>query len=218
MTRQIGIICIVAPSLILSACAPWTIRPLDADDAAAGSSTGVSPARYVDSIWTSKLLPEVLNSAVDARTLLDALAKSPGDALARYARGEPNGPAYFQVKGEGVVTSVDTHSRVGVALIDLPPLDHKPDVSIQIGPVLRGTALRDATGLVRFTDFVNQLQYADVANEINNRVLKTVLASLNLATLKGKKVAFAGAVAADAKAEHPLREIMPVRLEVEGAP
>ena len=36
--------------------------------------------------------------------------------------------------------------------------------AIQIGPVLRGTALRDALEFVRFTDFVNQFEFAGVAN------------------------------------------------------
>jgi predicted lipoprotein len=175
------------------------------------------PARYVDAMWDSKLVPTILNSAVDARTLLDALKTSPADALSRYGHGAANGPAYFQVKGEGLVMSVDMHSRVGVALVDIPPLDHQPDVSIQIGPVLRGTALRDATGLVRFSDFVNQLQFADVANELNDRALKTVLSTVDPAGLKGKTVSFAGAVAADPSAAPPLREVTPVRLTVEAA-
>lgn len=215
MTRRDCIFGVAAASLISSACSPWTIRPLDADDPAATSSATVSPARYVDGMWDSKLLPAILSSAVDARTLLDALGKSPADAVSRYGHREANGPAYFQVKGRGVVTSIDRHSRVGLALVDIPPLDHQPEVSIQIGPVLRGTALRDATGLIRFTDFVNQLQFADVANELNDRVLKTVLSAVDPAALKGKTVSFAGVAAADPNAAPPLREVTPILLRLE---
>jgi predicted lipoprotein len=150
---------------------------------------------------------------VDARTLLDALAKSPADALTRYGHREANGPTYFLVTGDGVATKVDTQSRVGLALIDVAPYDGKPDLSIQIGPVLRGASLRDATGVIRFTDFVNQLQFADVANELNDRVLKTVLSGVDPATLEGKKVSFAGTAAADST----IRELTPVRLTVEEA-
>jgi predicted lipoprotein len=104
--------------------------------------------------------------------------------------------------------------------VDVAPYDGRADISIQIGPVLRGTALRDATGIVRFTDFVNQLQFADVANELNSRVLKTVLAPLDATKLKGRVVAFAGALAApEGKAEpslhEALREFLPIRLTVE---
>ena len=94
--------------------------------------------------------------------------------------------------------------------------DGRADISIQIGPVLRGAALRDATGIVRFTDFVNQLQFADVGNELNGRVLKTVLAPLDATKLRGRVVAFAGALAApEGTAEPPLRELLPIRLTIE---
>jgi predicted lipoprotein len=77
--------------------------------------------------------------------------------------------------------------------------------------------LRDATGIVRFTDFVNQLQFADVGNELNERVLKTVLAPLDKAWLKRRMVTFAGTLAAESNAQPPLRELVPVKLLVEDA-
>ncbi|MBS1857463.1 MAG: DUF2291 domain-containing protein [Acidobacteria bacterium] len=187
-------------------CAPWTVRPIDSGDHAPPTA-----AAYVDSIWAAKLVPAVRNGAVDARALLDAMAASPSAARTRYAHCE-SGDCYFLVKGEGRVLSVDTRSRVGLALVDVAPFDRRPDVSIQIGPVLRGNSLRDATGLVRFTDFVNQLQFADAGNEINDRVLKTVLAPVNAAALRGREIAFAGAVAAREQGLPPLAELVPVEL------
>ena len=35
---------------------------------------------------------------------------------------------------------------------------------MQVGPAINGTALRDATGLVNFNDFVNQVEYANAAH------------------------------------------------------
>ena len=205
----------LALALALGSCVPWTVRPIDGETEASAGPAAANPSAYVDSIWAAKLMPGVLNAAVDARTLLDALAASPVEAQARYGHREANGPVYFVVKGQGVVTGVDTRSRSGLALVDVAPFDQRPDLSIQIGPVLRGTSLRDATGIVRFTDFVNQLQFADVGNELNDRVLKTVLASLDKAKLKGRAVTFAGTLAAEGKAEPPLRELIPVKLALE---
>jgi predicted lipoprotein len=111
---------------------------------------------------------------------------------------------------------VDIRSRNGLALVDIEPRDQWPDVSIQIGPVVRGTSLRDATGIVGFTDFVNQIQFADAGNELNDRVLKTVLAPVDKSKLKGQVVSFAGTLAAEVKAEPPLRELVPVVLAVKG--
>jgi predicted lipoprotein len=193
----------------MNACVPWTVRPIDSEkQEASGSTITQTPAAYVDSIWASKLLPSILKSAVDARVLLDA--KTPAGHCATGAK------CYFVVKGQGVVTSVDTHSRVGLALIDIPPYDERPDLSIQIGPVLRGTSLRDATGIIRFTDFTNQLQFADVGNELNNRVLKTVLGPIDRDHLLGNRISFVGTLQAQDKGKPRLRELVPLTLTVEG--
>ena len=58
---------------------------------------------------------------------------------------------------------------------------------IQVGPVLRGTALRDALGFIRFTDFANQFDFAGVANALNDRVLATVLGPLDVEALAGQR-------------------------------
>jgi predicted lipoprotein len=216
MTRTARIVATLALLVGLASCVPWTVRPIGSEkEPASGSAAAKTPAADVDSIWTSRLLPTVTSSAVDARVLLDALAASRSDAQARYGRREANGPCYFVVKGEGVVSAVDTRSRVGLALVDIAPFDKRPDVSIQIGPVIRGTSLRDATGIVRFTDFANQLQFADAGNELNSRVLKTVLAPLDKEKLKGRRVSFAGALISEEDADPPLRELVPVALAVE---
>ena len=213
MTRPLAISAIVVLAVACTSC--WTVRPIESRDGASETAATLSPAAYVNALWSSKLLPAVENSAVDARTFLDAFAKSPTEALALWGRHDANGPVYLAVKGTGRVISVDTHSKVGLALVDVAPFDGKPDVTIQVGPVLRGTSLRDATGLVRFSDFVNQLQFADVGNELNNRVLKTVLAPLDLAALAGKSISFAGTASGDVNAAPPVRELAPVRLMVE---
>jgi len=205
-----------ALSLVLCGCVPWTVRPIENGESAESSGHAtLVPSRYVDSIWDSKLVPTVLNSAVDARTLLDSMSSSVEQARNRYGHRDASGPWYFMVKGEGRVISIDTRSRVGLAFVDVAPFDRQADLSLQIGPVLRGTSLRDAPGIVHFTDFVNQLQFADVANELNDRALKLVLAPIESAKLKGRLVSFAGAARAEDGAQPPIRELVPVRLAVE---
>jgi predicted lipoprotein len=205
----------VALSCALYSCVPWTVRPIDAGEDVSKTAATLSPAAYVNSLWSSQFLNTIEKSAVDARTFLDAYAKSPADALARWGRRDANGPVYLTVKGEGRVVSIDTQSKVGLALLDVAPFDGKPDVTVQIGPVLRGTSLRDATGLLRFTDFVNQLQFADVANELNDRVSKTILSPIPLASLSDKSVAFAGTAVGEVNAAPPVRELIPVRLTIQ---
>ena len=62
-----------------------------------------------------------------------------------------------------------------------------------IGPVILGTAVRDAAGFIEFSDFANQLQYADVAIELNRRVVAEVLGGVDLGGLEGKTIEFGGA-------------------------
>ena len=194
--------------LMASGCVPWTVRPIEEPT----TRKELTPAAYVESIWSSKLLPRVMESAVDARVLLDALGPSADEATKRYGRREGGGPWYFTVKGSGRVVNVDTRSRTGLMLVDVAPFDGRAEVSIQIGPVLRGTSLRDATGIVQFTDFVNQLQFADVANELNARVMQAL--PVGVTDGRGRAVTFAG-TAAGATEAPLIRELVPVRLEME---
>jgi len=215
MNRSMAVSAILVLAAAHVSCVPWTVRPIDSADSAAVSKPAMTAGAYVDSLWSARLLPSIENAAVDARVFLDAYAKSPVEAWTRWGRRDAGGPLYLSVKGEGRVLALDTKSKVGLAMIDVPPLDGKADVTIQIGPVMRGTSLRDATGLIRFTDFVNQLEFADVANELNDRVLKTVLASLSPSSLAGKSVSFAGTAGAQPGSAPPIRELVPVRLAIQ---
>ncbi len=192
--RAIVVSCLLASCLFVS-CVPWTVVPIDDDSQ---PSQALDPAAYVDSIWDSRLLPTVKENAVELPTVL---AQLPGPA------GQ-----YVLVKGLGRVLSLDTSSRSGRLLLDLEPYDGDADAALLVGPVILGTALRDAVGFIEFTDFVNQLQYADVANELNNHVIADVVGALDLANLPGKTIAFFGACAATTGT---LPEIVPVEVTVE---
>ncbi len=202
----------------LSACAPWTVRPIQDGDSSKGSSESAqtaSPAAYVNSIWDSKLVPVILKSAPDARALLDALAASPDAAAQKYGHREGSGEWYFTVKGTGRALKADTTSRNGLLLVDIAPFDGKADVSIQIGPVIRGSALRDATGIIRFNDFTNQIAFADANNAINDRALKSV-AGIEPKRAAGHTVEFAGAFGAGGTGGPAIRGVIPVELKDDG--
>ena len=182
------------------ACKPWTVRPIDEGrQANAPTPDRFDATAYVESIWETRVIEQARNSAAE---LLPG--RPPGQL--------PAGPSIF-VRGDGTVLRVDTRSRVGLALVDLAPGDGEADVAIQIGPVLRGTALRDALPFVRFGDFANQLAFADVANALNARVLRSVLGGLEPASLDGRRLAFTGATKVAAGADAQLLEIVPVILQ-----
>jgi predicted lipoprotein len=158
----------------------------------------------------------MLKSAVDARTLLDALRDSVDAAGAKYGHREGQGAWYFVMRGQGAVVAENSTSRVRTIDVDIAPLDGKADVVLEIGPVLRGTSVRDATGLVRFTDFSTQLQFADVGNALNDIVLKSVLNPVATQPMRGRKVEFVASFAAQAPWQPPVRDAIPVQLAVDG--
>ncbi len=191
---------------------PWTTRPIGASTGS--SSTSSDPAARIDALWSSRLLPAMTAAAVDARTLLDALAASRAEAHKRYGRFDGSGSWYVVVRGTARILSVDRQHAAGLASLDLTPFDGRPDLSLQIGPVVRGTSLRDATGLINFTDFANQLQFADAAIALNNRAMSTVVLPIAAELTAGRVVVFVGAAGGDPDSEPALSDVVPVQLEI----
>ena len=185
-------------------CKPWTVRPIEDRSSGTPSSSGrFDAAAYVASIWAARVVAAANTSASEI---------GPGWPADRSR----SAPAVF-VRGAGTVLQVDRRSRVGLALLDLAPLDGRADVALQIGPVLRGTALRDALPFIRFGDFANQIEYADVASALNARVLLEALNAVDSASLEGRTVSFRGAVKPGGTSASGLPEIVPVVLQG-GAP
>ena len=75
MIRPPAISAIVVLAVACTSC--WTVRPIESRDGASETAATLSPAAYVNALWSSKLLPAVENSAVDARTFLDAYGWPP---------------------------------------------------------------------------------------------------------------------------------------------
>lgn len=198
---------------------PWVIESKGngGSGSAVAGSTNLNPDKYVASIWSSKILPTVRQDAVDLPTLLVDLKRDPRGTAKRFGHyAIDGGPPSFLVKGSGRVVSVDTVSLVSTAGIAFGS-KRKPDALIQIGPVLSGTDIRDALPFINFNQFVNQVQYGEVAVSINAKVTNTVLTKLDTAKLKGKHIVFTGAYTApDPNAPSPssLPTVTPVTLEV----
>jgi predicted lipoprotein len=186
---------------LLAVLRPWSVRPIAKAPAARASFDAVA---YADSIW-----PQVLEEAAAAEDVAGALEEH--DARSGADSG-PTAKTPLFVEGSGVVTEVDVGSRVGRLRLRL---DGFPDgeLVIQVGPVLRGTALRDALSLVRFTDFANQSQFAAVANALNDKLLRSVLGDLDPQALVGRRLSFSGATELGGPPATAL-EVVPVSLEI----
>jgi predicted lipoprotein len=192
---------------------PWVVESLSSggSGSAVAGSQNLNPDKYVAAIWSSKILPTVEKSAVDLPTLLTDLKKDRAGTSKRYGHYPVlDAPPAFLVKGSGRVVSVDTTSLVSKAGIAFGS-GTKSDAFVQLGPILGGTDVRDALPFVNFNQFVNQVQFGEVAIAINAKIAETAFAKVDYAKLKGKKVTFSGAFTLSA-AKAPL--ITPITFEV----
>jgi predicted lipoprotein len=165
--------------------------------------------QYVDSLWSSRVLPLVQDKAVPIATVLDALAKDPDAAGKQYGHRllAGDGPWNFIVRGEGQIKTVETQLRHATLTVDAD--GH--DVVLQLGPVIFGTALRDGLPFVSFDQVVNQIQFAQVSRELNDRAAAAARTGLDLAKLTpGTRVAFAGAMTATQPPQVTLLQLHPM--------
>ncbi len=198
--------------LSLTACKLWTIRPLESQKTAAAAQQFNADA-YVDSIWQSKVVPLVMEKAADLPTVLTAFDADLEAAKKQYGHDEAGGATHFIVKGAGRISRVESRSQNRTITISLPNYKGKTEILMQVGPVFRGTSIRDAVGFIQFNQFVNQLQFADVGNKLNDRVLTAVVNDFDLASAQGKQISFCGVFTFS---ERSKIIITPVKLEAGG--
>lgn len=151
--------------------------------------------QFVESIWDSKVIPAVNQKAADIGQVLKDARKNSDEAGEKYGfRSAQEGSAWnFIVKGQGKVLKVSRESRAGTLDIDLPPYDGKAEFKIQIGPVIKGTAIRDSLDFIRYDDFKNQMVFAELSNAFHKRIADRLLSKTDFSVVEGKKVNFTGA-------------------------
>jgi predicted lipoprotein len=176
-----------------------TVKPLGSVqslEAVMEGGTAFDKVKFVDSIWESKVIPAVEKNATSLARLVAAIQKNADEAGKEY--GNNIGGAYnFLVEFSGRVSKVDTTSLTGTVTVDAEAGAGILPVKIQIGPIILGTALRDAVKFITFQQFTNQMQYGGVSDEMNGRVTRDVISKLNLKGLVGKRLSVRGAFTYD---------------------
>lgn len=190
-------------ALSLSGCK--LVKTERADDAAADPI-----ATLVSESFDAKLVPALSEKAVDLSVLREAVMAGLDEAGGKYGLrvGGAGGGWNFAVKGKGKVVAENRASKAAVAEIDLDG-DGTADAVLQLGPVVKGSALRDATPLYDFSAFRDQIEYARLGRALNDRAASTIPAD---SALNGKTVEFLGATVLRTSGEKPL--VTPVSVEV----
>ena len=212
--KAIGPILALAAGLGLGAC---KILPTPSAQGGEGNASGFNPDKMVEDIWASKVIP-YLQQKAGPFAEVHALAKTDQAAAgAKYGnpKKQANSPWTFAVRVEGKIIAANTQSRAGTIDIDVDG-DGKADARVQIGPAVRGTALRDSLDFVQFNDFTNQIDFAQFGKAFNTYVDKTLTSKLPREGLTGKSVKILGAYSLGSPNELPL--ITPATLEFAASP
>ncbi|MGB2566974.1 DUF2291 family protein [Micromonospora citrea] len=183
--RWFGVAAVAA--LVLAIVFSTEYRPVGS--ASATASQKFDPARYGAETYQSKVVPAIRQGATPLPELFAALTADEKAAGQKYGHRQGSGPYSFAVTGEGVAEEI----RGNLLLLSGTGLPAQTRVSLQVGPAVNGTALRDAAGFITFGQFLNQVEYADAATALNNQMRAAVLADLKPAELVGKKITFIGA-------------------------
>ena len=179
--------------------------PTAEESAAAAAKTAFNPGDKVEAIWQSQAVPFIEKRAGEFKDVLAAAAANPDDAGTRFGHKDPQGnaPWTYAVKFEGKIVAADTQSRAGTLDVDIDG-DGKADAKVQIGPALRGSALRDSLDFVNFNEFKNQIEWAQFGKAFNEKVNGSVLQALPHDGLAGKTVKVTGAFTMPASGQLPL--------------
>ncbi len=153
-----------------------------------------NPVKIVNELWSPKVVPYVAEKAAffpELKSAIDADLETAGVRYGRRGNSESS-PWTFITKGEAKVLSVDLSSKAATAQLDVMPEDGKPDLVLQLGPVIRGSSLRDSLAFISFDSFANQIEFARISTAFNNRIKKDVLKDLDREDLSGKRIQFLG--------------------------
>jgi predicted lipoprotein len=150
-------------------------------------------AALLDKTYEAELLPLIAAKALTVADLRSALAGGLDVAGAAHGnKGSGEGAAWnFAVKGEGVVVEANLTSRARKAMLDTDS-DGAADLTLQLGPVVKGSSLRDVAPFYRFGDFRDQIEFAKLARALNDRASAALVVPEG--ELAGKTVSFSGTV------------------------
>lgn len=164
-----------------------------------------SPTAYGASEFP-KVRAAIEGRAIDAATLAAAIGKDQAAAGARYGVPADAGPE-IPVKFTGKVGNGDS----GVFDVTVPGVPDTVHITVQTGPAIMGTDLRDGTGTIAFGQFHNQIEYQNAGSALNKTMKAEVLSKVDTGTLTGKTITVVGVFQLTDPANW---QVTPVQLDV----
>ncbi|WP_413712491.1 DUF2291 family protein [Rhizobium sp. Rhizsp82] len=179
--------------------------PTAEEKAAAAAKDAFDPNAKVDAIWQSQAVPYFEKRAGELKDVVAAVAAGADQAGEKYGnpKKQASSPWTYAVKFTGKVVAADTQSRAATLDVDVDG-DGKPDAKVQIGPALRGTALRDTLDFVNFNEFKNQIEWAQFGKAFNEKANTAFLSAIPRDGITGKTVTVVGAFPLPSGSDLPL--------------
>jgi predicted lipoprotein len=165
--------------------------PNDAGEASTTLTDEERMAAYAREIWDTDVIPTVAQYLVPLDQLRGALAQDvdvAGETYGLRPDGEAN-PWNFAVSGTGTIVEANTESRAAKLHLDTDS-DGEIDVTLQLGPIVRGTTLRDAMPFLLFSNFRDQIEFAKLGNGLNAMAHERL--AIPEGDLVGQSVSFEG--------------------------
>ncbi|MBX2853937.1 MAG: DUF2291 domain-containing protein [Rhodobacteraceae bacterium] len=147
----------------------------------------------VERAWEAEALPHIKAKAVPFNDLKVAIAADlmTAGAAHGYRQESEGSPWNFATQISGLIIAANTKSRAATADVDVDG-DGAMDAVLQLGPVIRGTTLRDVLPFINFTQFRDQIEFAKLARAFNTRAYEAVLEPLPRSALIGSRVTATG--------------------------
>ena len=171
------------------------------------------PTTEATNFWKEKSKAYFDENAVDLTTLIE---ESQGDFASvaskygHYSMGD-KGELSFIVKGTATVKTIKTKLRAGYLGVSVDGIPDDYQLRIQVGPVFKGSAVRDSISLISYKDYKNQIEWAQVSVAFHDLILKQILSPIDLNATEGKQLDFIGCFTVARKG---LIQITPVKLEL----
>ena len=198
MKRKISFIVMLCLVMIVSLTGCVKVVEIGHEDEVTGTKR-FDAAGSVEAIWQSQAVPELKEKAVDLSKLLtesNGALQSVAGKYGKYSMGT-SGELSFIVKGNGKVTEINTEKRAGYMSVQLEGYSGPIAVKLQIGPVFKGSAIRDSLSFIKYEDYTNQVDWAKISQSIHDVVAKDVIEPANVSSLMGKTVEFTGCFTVD---------------------
>lgn len=206
------IIAACAAVCVVYAGATVTVVP-EGQEATLTGEVVFDPTQVATNFWKENAKDYFTKNAVDFNQLIN---ESNGDLASlaskygHYSMGD-SGELSFVVKGTATVDVVKNKLRSGYLGIKIDGYDGDIDTRLQIGPVFKGSAVRDSISMISYKDYKNQIEWAQVSVAFHNLISEEILKPIDMNTMQGKQVEFIGCFTASS----PSRiQITPVMLNV----